>query len=292
MAIAVRAAGVNPKDVKLYTSRAYALARGQMPAFPLELGLEAAGVVTEAGLGAVGPGGPIEVGDEVIACRVNGAYSDRLVVSASDIVPKPPRLSWAQAASLMLVATTAYHALAAVRARPGQTILVLGASGSVGRYVVQLAALSDIIVIGSASARGLARVAETGARPVLSGVGLERRVRAAADGIIDAAIDVAGSDDAIEVSMALVADRSRIATIVDFERARSTGCQALGGEEGQDASGRYIRNNARIAIAALAQAGRLKVIVDKVFLLSQAAEAHEHLLNGGAGKIALTPEPI
>ena len=131
--VAVRAAAVNHRDLKIYQSPEYTKSGGRdTPIFPLQLGVEAAGVVTDVGLEATGVAGPIIAGDEVIVYRIDGAYADALTVSASAVVPKPRQLPWEQAASIMLTGTTAVHALAAVRARPGRTILVHAAAGDVG----------------------------------------------------------------------------------------------------------------------------------------------------------------
>lgn len=93
--IAVRAAGVNPFDHKMYDGTF-----GTDPAkLPMRLGAEAAGVVTAVGAHATGPAGPVEVGDEVIAYRAPGAYAAELVVPASSVVPKPAALSWEQVAA-------------------------------------------------------------------------------------------------------------------------------------------------------------------------------------------------
>ena len=288
IAIDVRAAAVNPKDVKLYADKEYARARDQGTEFPLQLGLEAAGVVTAVGPGASGPLGPIQVGDEVVAYRIEGAYASRILVPASAVVLKPRRLSWAQAGSMSLTGTTALHCLAAVLARPSETILVHAAAGAVGRCVVQLAIIAGAKVIGTASEKDFNTLRAFGATPVAYGKGLQQRVRAAAPGGVVAAVDTAGTDEAIDVSLALVPDRSRIATIVSFERAKRDGFQALGGESGND-EGIKIRDNARYIIAALAQSGALEVHVDRCFPLARAAEAHELMLKGGAGRLVLTP---
>ena len=185
------------------------------------------------GQDAFGPAGAIEVGDEVIAYRIDGAYATAIVVSASAVVPKPTTLSWAQAGSMMLSGTTAAHALAAVRARPGQTLLVHAAAGGVGLSAVQLARLDGIKVIGTASERDFDALGRYGAIPVSYGDGLMERVAAAAPDGIDAAVDLIGTDEAIDVSLECVADQSRIATIVAFDRAKETGIQALGGSGGR-----------------------------------------------------------
>src|SRR5947207_9913036 len=122
--IEVRAAGVNPVDVKSYSG-----AFGADPArLPIRLGAEAAGVVTAVGADTAGPAGPVGVGDEVIAYRAPGAYATELVVPAQAVVPKPSTLDWPQAAGLMLTGVTAWHLLAATEAGPGDTGLVPGGS--------------------------------------------------------------------------------------------------------------------------------------------------------------------
>ena len=288
VAIDVRAAGVNPKDVKLYATEDYARVRDRDTGFPLDLGLEAAGVVTAVGQQAAGPLGPIRVGDEVIAYRIVGAYASRIVVPSSSIIPKPASLTWAQAASIMLPGTTAFHCLAAVFARPGETILVHAAAGSVGRFATQLARIAGAKVIGTASEKDFNALRGYGAIPVAYGAGLENRVRAIAPSGVAAAIDTVGTEEAIDASLALVAERRRIATIVNLARARQDGFQALGGESGNN-EGIRVRDNARYVLAALAQSGALEVRVDRRFPLSAASEAHALMLEGRAGRLVLEP---
>src|SRR4051812_17960959 len=101
--IAVRAAGVNPADVKL---REGLFGR---PPLPLRLGGEVAGVVTEVGPDVDGPA----VGDEVLAYRVSGGYATEVVTKATNVFAKPAALSFEEAAGLLLVGVTAFHALEA-----------------------------------------------------------------------------------------------------------------------------------------------------------------------------------
>lgn len=145
--IAVRAAGVNPFDYKMYDGTF-----GTDPAkLPMRLGAEAAGVVTAVGAHATGPAGPVEVGDEVIAYRAPGAYAAELVVPASSVVPKPAALSWEQAGGLMVVGVTAAHVLDAIGLRKDESVLIHGAAGGVGLMAVQLAVASGATVVGTAS---------------------------------------------------------------------------------------------------------------------------------------------
>jgi NADPH:quinone reductase len=109
--IEVRACGINPVDYKLCSG-----AMGDDPArLPLSLGFEAAGVVTAVGPDAVGPLGPVAVGDEVIAYRVAGAYAADLVAPAQALVPKPRELSWPEASGLMLAGANGTELRSAAR---------------------------------------------------------------------------------------------------------------------------------------------------------------------------------
>ncbi len=283
--IAVRAAGVNPVDWKAY-SGAFGTDPAQLPIRP---GAEAAGVVTAVGPGAAGPAGPVAPGDEVIAFRAPGAYAAELVVPASALVPKPAALDWAQAAGLMLTGVTAWHALAATNVQRGETVLIHGAAGGVGVMAVQLAVGRGATVVGTASPAHHDFLRGLGAVPVAYGAGLADRVRAVAPDGIGAALDLVGTDEAVDVSLELVADRARIATIAAFARGQQAGLKVLGGAPGAD-PGTEIRNAARLELVRLAQDGALRVIVTKTFPLTGAAAAHREIMNGHTnGKIALIP---
>jgi len=285
--IEVRAAGVNPVDYKMYSG-----AFGRDPAaLPLRLGSEAAGVVTQAAPDALGPAGPVRSGDEVIAYRVSGAYASELVAPARSLVPKPERLSWPQAAGLMLAGVTAWHCLAATRVSGGDTVLIHGGGGGVGMMAVQLAAGSGATVIATASPARHKLLREFGAIPVGYGPGLADRVREVAPAGVDAAIDLAGTEEAVDVSVELVRDRARIATIAAPQRASQEGIRALGNRPGSD-PGTEVRQAARLDLARLAGDGKLRVIIAAMYPLAQAAAAHRAIMRGHTGgKIALIPRP-
>jgi len=283
--IQVRAAGVNPVDWKQYSGL-----MGADPArLPMRLGAEASGVVTAAGPDAVGPAGPVRVGDEVIAFRAPGGYAADLVVPADAVVPKPASLDWAPASGLMLTGVTAWHALVATRVRQGDTVLMHGAAGGVGIMAVQLAVRRGATVIGTASPARHEFLRELGAVPVAYGDGLAGRVRAAAPGRVDVALDFAGTGEALDASLDLVADRARIATVVVTPRAREAGVKLLGGAPGAD-PGTEVRLPARLDLARLAGDGALRVFVARSYPLSQVADAHRYSMAGHAtGKIVLIP---
>jgi NADPH:quinone reductase len=283
--IEVRAAGVNPADYKSYNGMF-----GTDPArLPIRLGVEAAGVVTAAGPDATGPAGPISAGDEVIAFRAGGAYAAELVVPAQSLVPKPAGLDWAQASGLMVTGATAWHLMVATDVHDGDTVLIHGGSGGVGVMAVQLATLCGATVIATASPARHDLLRDLGAIPVAYGPGLAGRVRAAAPGGIDAALDLVGTDEAMDTSLELVADRARIATIAGFARGQQEGIKILGGAPGAD-PGTGIRNAARLELARLTREKKLQVIVSQTFPLAGAAEAHRSLMTGHTvGKTALIP---
>jgi NADPH:quinone reductase-like Zn-dependent oxidoreductase len=166
----------------------------------------------------------------------------------------------------------------------GDIVLIHGASGGVGLMAVQLAIARGAKVIATASPARHEQLRSYGAEPVAYGEGLADRVRAL--GKVDAALDLVGSDEALDTSVELVADRSRIATIAGFGRAAELGIAALTGADG----GQAIRDASRADLIALAADGKLEVTVDKVFPLDEAAQAHRYLQTGHArGKVVLVP---
>ncbi len=283
--IEVRAAGINPVDAKSY-SGAFGTDSARLP---IRLGAEAAGVVTAVGPDAAGPAGPVQAGDEVIVFRAPGAYAAELVVPAQAVIPKPGLLDWPQAAGLMLTGVTAWHLLEATAVGAGDTVLVHGGSGGVGLLAVQLAVIRGAKVVATASPARHELLRDLGAIPVAYGPGLADRVAVVAPGGIDAALDLVGTDEAWDVSMALVPDKARVGTIVAFARGLQAGIKVLGGAPGAD-PGTEIRERARLELARLAQEGKLKVLVSQTFPLAEAAAAHRAILDGHTtGKIALIP---
>jgi NADPH:quinone reductase-like Zn-dependent oxidoreductase len=128
-----------------------------------------------------------------------------------------------------------------------------------------------------------------GAEPVRYGEGLADRVRELAPDGVAVALDLVGTDEAVDVSLELVADRQRIATIAAFGRAGSEGITALGGGPGAD-PGTELRDAARPELAEAAGAGRLEVVVAATFPLEEVAAAHRQGMAGHThGKLVLVP---
>lgn len=274
--IQVKAAGMNPVDVKTI------LTAEDPGSLMTPLGYEVAGIITAAGADA-----PFAPGDEVIAFRVTGGYATELTVPARDVFAKPESLGWPEAANLLLAGATAAEMLHVTGAKAGETILVHGASGAVGVSVLQQAKLWGIHCIGTASESTFGVVEEFGATGVVYGDGLQERVRSLAPGDIAAALDCVGTDEAIDVSLALVEERARIVSIAAFGRAESDGYRVIGGAMPESA--RY-RDEIRSSLVALAGKGDLVVPVAKAFPFDEAPAALELLATGHpGGKLALVP---
>ena len=150
------------------------------------------------------------------------------------MVPKPPRISFEQASGLMLTGVTAFHALTRAKVAKGDTVLVHGAAGGVGLMAVQLAIDLGARVIGTAGPGGHAYLRQFGAEPVLYGPGLVDRVRAMAPEGVDAAIDTVGTDEAVDSSIALVPDRTRVVSAAAFQRGPGLGITLIGNGPGAD----------------------------------------------------------
>lgn len=281
--VSLRAIGVNPVDVKMYAGP------GDPTSLPIALGFEAAGVVTAVGPDAADDQGPLAEGDEVIVFRTSGAYATDVVVPDQALTRKPAGLGWPEASGLLLAGATAFHAVERTRVGEGDTVLVHGASGGVGLYAVQLARLRGARVIATAGERSHGLLRELGCEPVVYGDGLLERVRDLAPEGVDAALDLVGTDEALDVSLAVVEDRDRIATIANFRRGPSEGVALLGGGPGADA-GDELRAAARPGLARMAGDGQLRVVVGATYPLADAADAHRQIATGHTtGKIALIP---
>ncbi len=283
--LTVRAAAINPADLKRLRGE---FGRSEK-SLPLRLGSEVSGVVTEVSPDAVGPAGAIAVGDEVVGYRVSGGFAAELVAPADSVLPKPPSLGWSEAAGLLVGAVTAFHLVEAAGIGEGDRVIVHGASGAVGLTAVQLARLRGAEVIGTVSAGREDALRAFGAVPVLYGPGLEERLRALLPDGADAALDTIGSDEALDASVALVRDRSRVVTVAGFARAAELGIRLLGNGPGAD-PGTALRSDARLPMLQLAGDGLLIGPPVIEFPLEQVQKAMTLVAGGHAGgKVVLLP---
>ncbi|MFJ6619148.1 NADP-dependent oxidoreductase [Kitasatospora sp. NPDC091335] len=276
--VAVRAAGVNPADRRLRTGEL----AGLFPfAFPIVPGFEVSGVVEAVGAGVSG----FAPGDEVFGAPMGGGYAEHAVVDVARLAHKPATLGWEEAVAIPTAAETSERALDVLGVRSGETLLVHGAAGGVGTVLLQFARARGITVVGTASEPNHAHLRELGAIPVTYGEGLAERVRAAAPGGVDRALDAAGRGGVLPLSIELTGSADRVLTIADIEGAQEHGVRFNGGAEGVEP---YHRS-AYAAALALHEAGTLRLPLHRVFPLAEAAEAHRVSEAGHVrGKIVLT----
>jgi len=164
--VRMRAVGVNPADAYI-RSGTYAFFTPELPYTP---GFDGAGVVDEAGPGV----DTVQPGDRVFVAALgargcSGTYAEMTIVDAAAVHPLPAALSFSQGAAVGIPCVTAWRALfQKAGLRPGETVLIHGASGGVGIHATQLAHDAGAVVIGTAgSSAGADLVRAAGAQYVL-----------------------------------------------------------------------------------------------------------------------------
>lgn len=275
--IRVKAVAVNPIDAKIRSGRLDGFFPAQFPVLP---GWDVAGIVDAVGDGTGGEGASAAVGDEVFGVASAGGYSQYALLDRP--VPKPSVVSFETAAAVVTVGEAAFRVLKHLGLKAGQTLLILGAGGSVGSIAAQLATPRGITVIGTAADADLGRLTALGVTAVRYGDGWAERVRAAAPGGVDAVFDTSGAG-LLTDAIALAGDPTHVITIAD-ESAPSHGVRFTG----QDPADRA--PEALPELAALLASGGLAVPVWRSYPLAEAAKAHADLDAGrNHGKIILLP---
>lgn len=183
--VAVHAAGVNPFDVKI-RSGAFG---GELPAV---FGREVSGVVRAIGQDV----DSFAVGDEVLGVVApgSGGFAELAVLTAATTVPKPPQVSFPDAATLSVAGATAYDALRQLGLSTGQTLLVNGIGGGVGVVAAQLARDAGLMVVGVGSESKRALAESLDATLIPYGDGVADRVREILPDGVDAILDLVGGD--------------------------------------------------------------------------------------------------
>jgi len=219
--VQVKAAALNPGEASI---REGYLDAASPTTFPSGEGSDLAGVVTAVGDGVT----EFSVGDEVLGWSwTRSSHAEYTAVPVSQLIPKPASVPWPVAGALYVVAATAYAAVRAVAAGPGDTVVVSAAAGGVGTVVVQLLKVKGASVIGIASQAHHEWLTTHGVTPVAYGDGLADRLRAAAPDGIDAFIDLFGPEY-VRLAVELGVPRDRIETIIAFDAAREYGTKAEG----------------------------------------------------------------
>lgn len=279
--VRVEATGVNPIDVKLRAGM-----RTSAPiTTPRGVGRDGAGIVLALGDDVEG----FRVGDAIAFHDTAGTYASEVLVKAINAVPRPPQVSAAAAAGIGIPAGTAYQSLRSLAVGAGDTLLIHAGSGAVGQLAIQYAVLWGATVIATASPRRFERIRELGATPVAYGPGLVDRVREAAPQGVTVALDAAGTDEALESSIELVEDRSRIATIVRGADAAGLGIQAYSGGSPEPMTAQQLawRAEALPVTVALLATGTFSIELGPTFSLADAADAHRAISDGVDGKITI-----
>jgi NADPH:quinone reductase-like Zn-dependent oxidoreductase len=274
--VRVKAAGINPGEAKI---RDGLLAQRWPSTFPSGQGSDLAGIVEELGEDVTG----VAVGDEVIGWTDNRASQAELVcVDAGHLVPKPAGVSWDVAGGLFVAGVTAYAAVRAVAAGPGDVVVVSGAAGGVGSITVQLAKNAGATVIGLASPANHEWLASHGVIGVPYGDGVAGRIQAAAGGHVDAFIDTVGGDY-VELALSLGDKPDRIDTIANFEAKEKYGVKIDGNAAGSSA-------DVLAKLAGLVDQGQLEIPIAGVYPLTEVRAAYRELEKGHTrGKIVLEP---
>lgn len=284
--VRVRAAGVNPADWKTRDN----LVPTPDAHFPMILGQDMAGVVERVGAEVSG----FAAGDAVFGLiRHVGTYAEEIAAPTTVAVAhKPSTLDFAHAAALPTPGLTAVACVAAVDIHADETLLVVGASGGVGRYVVQLAVRRGARVITTARDTASAtELRQLGASEMIdyTRTDLATAVRAARPAGVDAIIDLASNRAALTRLAGALRNGGRLASTTYAADAAAVASRGI-----QAANVNLTRSGIETAsqldeLARLADAGQLVVPVDRTFPLAAAAQALDGNKSGAVrGKIVLT----
>ncbi|GLW55090.1 NADP-dependent oxidoreductase [Kitasatospora phosalacinea] len=301
--VEIPAASVNPLDFRI---RDGAFKRILPYRLPLVLGNDLAGVVVRVGPAVT----RFAVGDEVYARpdkdRI-GTFAELIAVHQDDLAPKPAALTMAQAASLPLVALTAWQALVErTRVRPGQKVLIHGGSGGVGTVAVQLARHLGAHVAATASAANADLLRELGADLVIDY--RTQDFEELLDGY-DVVLDTLGGET-LKKSLRVLGPGGKVISIAgppDAGFARELGADPLLRQAMNALSFRTRRRARRRGVAysflfmkasgeqlaeitRLVDTGKIRPVVDRVFPFAQTREAMEYAEQGRtrAGKVVVT----
>ena len=282
--VAIRAASVNGFDA----FQATGILTGMMEhRFPTVIGRDLAGVVE-----ATGP----EVTDHAIGDQVfgfvpsvppvsQGTFAER--VSGSDLVlaPKPQELDFVQAAALPLAGVAALDLLDAAGVMEGDAVLIVGATGGVGHFAVQLAVKRGATVIATATPDDEAFVRELGATHVVDHTvgSVVTSVRDLYPDGVTTLIDLASQGDALTEIGSIVRSGGRVVSLVgaaDVDRFDALGVKAA------NVNATPTVEKLRL-LANLVTTGELKLVVQSVYSLDRIEEAFEAFRRDKRGKLVI-----
>jgi len=289
--VKVRAIGVNPVDTYIRAGL-----HAVKPTLPYTPGSDAAGIVESIGEGVT----RVTAGDSVyVAGTISGAYAQECLCAESQVHHLPPQVTFEQGAAVGIPYVTAYRALFhRGQARPGETVLVHGATGGVGVASVQLARAAGLTVIGTGGTdKGRSNVAQQGAHHVLDHHAPKyiEQILELTGGIgVNVILEMLANVN-LATDLGLLAKHGRVVVIgsrgkieIDPRATMTRDLNILGmtlfNTSDED------RSTIHSALVAGLENGTLRPVVGKEMPLPEAAHAHEAVLQPGAfGKIVLIP---
>ena len=292
--VRVRATTVSSGDARVRARRVpegmgllVRLALGwNVPRQPI-LGTECAGEVVAVGAAVT----RFRVGDAVVAFTgaAMTAHAEYMRIPADGaVVRKPAGLGWEEAAALLFGGTTAYHYLPRAAVKPGERVLVLGASGAVGVAAVQLARAMGAEVTGVCSAANAALVLGLGAARVID-YAVEDFTQG--DARWDVVMDCVGATDYARCHRVLTPGGRLVRVVCGLAgliaapfQGRRAGHRVIAGVAAE-------RPEDVAALVAMAGEGTYRAVIDAVFPLARIADAHARVDSGRKrGSVVVTLE--
>jgi len=293
--VSVKAAGVNFPDTLIIQGK-YQF----KPEPPFSPGGEVAGVVKVVGEGVTG----WKPGDRVIAAATWGGFAEELLTDADRLIPLVDKMDFVPASAFILTYGTSYHALKdRAQLRPGETLLVLGASGGVGLAAVQIGKAMGARVIAAASSDAKLQVCrESGADEVINYASedLRTRIKALTAGKgVDVIYDPVGGPYS-EPALRDMAWNGRFLVVgfaagdipkIPLNLALLKGCSIVGVFWGAFTKNEAARNRANNAeLMQMYLDGKVKPHIHATYPLERATEALNEVMNKRvSGKVVLVP---
>lgn len=278
--VRTRFVGVNPKDVIVRKGK-FKIATGKK--FPLIVGHDIAGEVVEAGVGADLAEGDVVFG--MINDFAGRAYAEYAAVDCQQLAKAPVSIELQVAAAVPLAAQTALQALRDdAHLKPGQSVLVNGASGGVGVFAIQIAKILGAKVTAVCSHRNTALVSELGADRVIDYTETELTEL---DERFDAIFDVFGNYSFGKLEHLLTPRGTYVNTVPSARIFKDIARTIIRRKRAK----LVIVKSRRAQLEWIRQqidAGSLRVVVDRCFSLAEAADAHRYMETKRArGKVVL-----
>jgi NADPH:quinone reductase-like Zn-dependent oxidoreductase len=280
--VRVTAAGINPVDWKTRERGGRREAIGDPP---MILGWDVAGTVEELGGGVT----RFAPGDRVFGMpwfpRLAKANAEFVTAPSRQLALAPAALPDAYAGGLPLAGLTAWQTVDTAGVGRDDRVLIHAAAGGVGHLAVQVAKARGAHVIGTARAEQHEFLRELGIDELIA---YEAEAFEEAVSEADAVIDLVGTEDYALRSLQVLREGG---VLVEVPSGVDESVLAAAEEQSKRATGFLVEPDhvGLESLAALAEEGRLRVVVDKTFPLERAAEAHEYLQSGKArGKVVLT----